>query len=75
MNDTIMATLVMELNVECPECEHCFDLFKSAYNDEGQLYRQVLNDDRWEIAAKDRLETNAHCPECSTEFEVKGVIW
>lgn len=71
----VIATLVIELNVECPHCEHSFDLFKTSNNDEGQLYRQVLDDDRWKIAADDRLETDTHCPECSAEFSVKGVFW
>jgi hypothetical protein len=69
------ARLVMELNVTCPECEHDFDLFRSGLNDEGGLYHQVLDEDRWEIDADDRLEVEARCPECSVEFGVKGVEW
>ncbi|KZX78267.1 hypothetical protein A3715_31740 [Oleiphilus sp. HI0009] len=72
---SVKATLVMELNVECPECEHDFNLFDSSQNDEGQLYNQVLPDDRWSIPADYRLDTYTHCPECSIKFEVKGVIW
>lgn len=75
MSDTVRATLVMELNVECPECGHEFDLFSTSANDEGGLYHQVIDDDRWEIDADDRLETYAYCPECSVEFDVKGVDW
>ena len=75
MSDTIQATLVIELNVECPECEHDFNLFEQPENDEGRLYRQVIDDDRWKIAPEDRLKTHAHCPECSAEFVVKGVLW
>lgn len=75
MSEKVKATLVMELNVECPECGHVFDLFSTEKNDEGYLYKQVVDDDRWKIDADDRLETDTHCPECSVEFEVKGVIW
>jgi len=75
MSEPVKATLVMELNVECPQCKNVFDLFQTERNDEGGLYQQVLNDDRWKIDADDRLETDTHCPECSAEFEVKGVIW
>lgn len=75
MPDFVEATLVMELNIECPECGHEFDLFQERQNDEGELYRQVINDDRWKIDPSERLKTHASCPECSTEFEVKGVIW
>jgi len=73
--ETIKATLIMELNVECPGCEHEFNLFQTRKNDDGELYRQVLDDDRWAIDADERLETDACCPKCSLEFEVKGVIW
>lgn len=75
MSDTVKATLVMELNVECPECDHYFDLFETSQNDEGWLYKQVIADGRWKIDADERLKTHTHCPECSVEFEVKGVIW
>lgn len=73
--DTVKATLVMELNVDCPECDHTFDLFRTSNNDGGALYRQVLDDDRWEISADERLKTWAYCPECSVAFDVKGVVW
>lgn len=75
MSKKVKAMLVMELNVECPECTHSFDLFRTSQNDEGWLYSQVIDDDRWKIDADKRLETDTHCPECSAEFEVKGVIW
>lgn len=75
MPDIISAQLVMELNICCPGCGHCFDLFKSRENEEGKLYRMVLDDDRWEIPADDRLETETCCPSCSLEFLAKGVQW
>lgn len=75
MGEAVKATLVMELNVECPECEHEFDLFKTPANDEGYFYKQIIPDDRWEIDSEERLKTHTHCPECSVEFDVKGVIW
>jgi rubredoxin len=73
--EKVRAALVMELNVECPECDHGFDLFITSENDEGGVSNQVLPDERWKIDADDRLEVDTHCPECSTEFEVKGVDW
>lgn len=72
---TVEATLVMELNVNCPECDELFDLFETDRNEEGELYRQVLDDDRWKIDAEERLKTSAICPNCSIDFDVKGVIW
>jgi hypothetical protein len=71
----VAAILVMELNVTCPECEYEFDLFRTSQNDEGELYSQVIKDDRWEINAEDRLECGGRCPECSFDFPVKGVEW
>ena len=73
--EKVRATLVMELNVECPECEHEFDLFKTSANDEGGINNQVLPDDRWKVDADERLDISTHCPKCSAEFEVKGVDW
>jgi len=75
MSEKVKAKLVVELNVQCPECQHEFDLFKTNANDEGWFYRQVIDDDRWAIDADDRLEADTHCPECSVEFEVKGYTW
>lgn len=74
---TVSADLIMELNVTCPnpECEHVFDLFKERQNEEGQLYDQVITDDRWKIPSEERLDTNASCPKCGCEFDVKGVNW
>ena len=75
--ETVMAVLSMTLNVDCPECQHTFNLFSepATGNDEGQLYEQVLTDERWKIDASERLECSTHCPECSAEFEVKGLVW
>lgn len=69
------ARLIMELNVTCPECSNDFDLFRSRLNEDGNLYHQVLDEDRWEIDADKRLECEARCPNCSIDFEVKGVEW
>lgn len=75
MSDSVKATLIIKLIAECPECKHEFDLFESPQNDEGELYRQVIDDDRWSIDADERLKAYAYCPSCSVEIDVKGVIW
>lgn len=70
------ANLVIEVNVECPECETVFDILtETDLNDEGHILRQVLDDDRWEIPAEERLKCSPICPHCSVEFDVKGVNW
>ena len=73
--DTVEATLVMELNVECPGCKHYFDLFKTAENSDGSLLGEVLDDDWWEIDASERIDSCTRCPECGIDFDVKGVLW
>lgn len=73
--ETVKAELVIELNVQCPECDHEFDMLKDTdLNDEGWLLNQVLDDDRWKIDAEDRLKCSPLCPKCSTWFDVKGVV-
>lgn len=73
---TVPADLVMELNVDCPECGYSFDLFKDTrLNDEAELYHEVIDDERWDIPADERLKCSPICPECSVEFDVKGVNW
>jgi rubredoxin len=76
MTETVEASLSIELNVTCPECEHYFDLVSDTnLNEEGWLFKQTLPDDRWNIAAGDRLECVAYCPHCSVEIDIKGVAW
>ncbi len=75
MTEPVKAVLTMELNVECPECAHEFDLFQTIGNDEGWYSMQVLPDDRWEIDEDYRLEEHSiYCSECHVDFVVKGVI-
>ncbi|WP_263079271.1 hypothetical protein [Endozoicomonas sp. Mp262] len=73
--EPVKPTLVIELNVDCPECGHTFDLVNDTdLNEEGWLLDQVLPDTAW-IDAHKEFECDTHCPECSAEFEVKGVDW
>lgn len=72
----VRATLNVTLYVECPICEYDFDLLvDTELNDGGELFRQVLSDDRWEIDADERLECVPTCPECKGRFKVKGLNW
>lgn len=73
---TVKADLVIELNVECPECQHNFDMLTDTrLNDEGDLLHQTIDDERWEIDPDERLECSPICPRCSAQFDVKGVNW
>lgn len=73
---TVKATLVIQVTVECPECGHEFDILTDTQlNDEGKILNQLLDTERWQIDADERLKCWPICPHCSVEFEVKGVIW
>jgi len=73
---TVQATLVIRLDVTCPECGFDFDLVNDTnLNEEGWLLHQTIADDRWEIPSEHRLQCVTHCPKCSSEFEVSGVEW
>ena len=75
MNESVEARLVIELYVECPDCEHDFDLFKTPDNDEGWLHKKVMSDAAWKIDADERIDITVACPECKIKFRVKGVAW
>lgn len=74
---TVAANLVIELNVECPHCEHFFDLLSETdLNDEGFLIRDAISDDRWSVPANERIECDeVYCPECEKVFAVRGLNW
>jgi len=73
--EPVKPTLVIELNVECPECDHGFDLVADTnLNEEGWLLDKVLPEKCW-IEEHKHFKCHAICPECSVEFEVAGVDW
>jgi len=74
--ETVRADLVIELNVECPECNSDIDLVReTGLNDEGQLLKETITDEAWERDPDDRLDCAVKCPCCDTIFHVKGVNW
>jgi len=76
MTESVKATLVIELNVECPECQHKFDILKQkSINSEGQILNELLDNLRWKRDADELIECCTHCPNCSVEFDVYGVNW
>ena len=72
----VKPTLSIELNVDCPECNHCFDMVaETNLNEEGWLLNQVIPDKgRW-VDAHETFMAVVICPECSVEFQVEGVEW
>jgi hypothetical protein len=74
--ETVTADLTIELTVDCPSCNHYFDLLTDTdLNDEGDLLNQTITDNRWFVDADERLKCSPVCPLCSVQFEVKGVNW
>lgn len=70
---TAKPRLVIEMIVDCPECEHTFDLVADTkLNEEGWLLDQVLPAETW-TNAHDNFECSAICPKCSVDIDIKGV--
>jgi hypothetical protein len=73
--EPVKPTLVIELNAECPECGHYFDLVAdTSLNDDGWLLNNVLPEKCW-MDSHEQFKCQAICPECSVEFDVAGVDW
>ncbi len=74
---TVGASLHIELNVDCPYCEHFFDLLTDTdLNDEGCLLGDLISDRAWKLPSEERLDYDeVFCPKCEGEFSVKGVEW
>ena len=74
---TVSVKLDIELNVDCPYCEHYFDLLRDTdLNDEGCLLGDAISDRAWQLPAEERIDRDeVFCPECDKEFSIKGVEW
>jgi C4-type Zn-finger protein len=67
--------LVIELNIECPHCEHWFDLIADTnLNDAGDLLNMALPDGYWSDE-HEKFKCIVNCPKCGEWFEAKGVNW
>jgi len=66
--EKVTGSLSIEANVECPHCEHYFDLFDiQGLIDDGFLHRRVLSDNG--LGCKD-LGEEIKCPKCHKPFMV-----
>jgi len=75
--ETIEATLSIELNVECPNCEHYFDLFEyeeGRLNEEGQLIMSACPNGIWS-EEHEHFKEKIDCPECHQEINIEGIAW
>lgn len=75
MTESVRADLIIEVNIDCPECDRTIDLTDLGINDEGFIYKQLLDDERWSIDEDDRIECDISCPHCGVDIHVKGVNW
>ena len=73
---TTKATLSITIDVECPECEHDFDLISDTHlNDEGWLMDKVMPEGKTWSENHEHFRCYAICPECSSEFEINGIVY
>ena len=72
------ASLIIEVNVECPKCEEHIDLMESTpdryYNEDGHVMKQACPDGCWHTQHKD-FSVEVTCPKCNLEFEASGIDW
>ena len=74
--EKMKASLHMTLFTTCPECEEHINLFDQdlGLNDEGEMYKAALPEGNWS-EEHEKFECTVCCPECSVEFDVKGIDW
>lgn len=78
---TVSATLIIEVIVECPECEERIDLLSEEdtdncpHNDDGYLIKQAIPDGDWRESHNNFKCENVTCTECKTDFNVKVLEW
>ena len=75
------ASLEIEINVECENCGHNFNLFDQEYlTEEGLLYDIVLPEGGpWGCenldAVLEHYGRSVTCPLCKNELKVGDVVW
>ena len=73
--NSIRATLIIEVIIFCPKCGQLIDLVTDTkLNEEGWLLDSLLQEDSWAIA-HENFECYVNCTFCSTQLSVKGVDW
>lgn len=64
----VTGSLSIEANVECPHCEHYFDLFSiQSMIDDAHLWRRLFGKDQ---IGTDDLNDEIDCPKCHESFMV-----
>ena len=73
------ADLNVEVNVECPTCEHGFNILDESeclvdYNEEGNVIKQACPDGNW-CDEHEKFRIAVVCTECKESFLIKGLNW
>ena len=76
MSDPIEASLSIELNVECPHCQHYFDLIaETSLNDDGYLLEQACPSNEHWSDAHERFKETVECPSCANNIQIDNIAW
>ena len=81
MAATVRASLNIEVNCNCPNCDYPINLLDERdtggvdLNEEGFILNQACPDAIWIDAHKHFSVEDVSCPECSTIFNVKELEW
>ena len=76
MTDIVLASLIIEVLVDCPNCQENIDLLDDdlGLNEEGAISNQALPEGEWYIEHP-KFEAIFNCPKCKHKINVKGVAW
>jgi ferredoxin len=75
VQDTVYATLSIELCVDCPYCGEYFDLMlHDDLNDESAMTSAACPAGDWSIE-HDKFELKTGCPSCKKVIEIEGIRW
>ena len=65
-----IAKLDWSLDIQCPNCEHVFDISNSGNDDEGEITTKIFNN-KWDDIKGYRII----CPDCDKVFLIDEVIY
>ena len=69
------ATLLISLDVVCPQCTLSFDLIeREELNADGEMLKAACPDGTWHVE-HEKFQEDVTCPECHTTFPVRGIEW
>jgi len=74
-NKKVSADLNIELNIECPSCDECINMFElNGMNDEGELYTASISEEAF-TSHHEEFNFDVECPNCEALFNVNELNW